>query len=96
VQPEVIVIGGPLDKQAKRLPRGLPAPSGSTGDDGSIGSTTLDALLNRIEETKAELEQTPSTTNNRLEQQNRLKALIETLAAAADEVERKELDCLSE
>jgi hypothetical protein len=48
----------------------------------------LDALLNRIEETKAELEQTPITTN-RLEQQTRLKSLIETLAAAADEVEQK-------
>jgi uncharacterized Zn finger protein (UPF0148 family) len=95
VQPEVIVIGGPLDKQAKRSSKGLPAPSGSPGDDFSIGDSTLDALMNRIEETKAELEQTPSTTN-RLEQQTRLKALIETLAAAADEVEQKELDCLSE
>jgi hypothetical protein len=96
VQPEVIVIGGPIDKQTKRSSKNLTLPpSGSNGDDASIGSTTLDALLHRIEETKAQLEETPSTTN-RLEQQTRLKALIETLAAAADEVERKELDCLSE
>lgn len=95
MQPEVIVIGGPLDKQVKRSPKGLPAPSGSTGDDASIESSTLDALLNRIEVTKAELEQTPRTTN-RVEQQTRLKALIGTLSAAADEVERQEMDCLSE
>jgi hypothetical protein len=90
VQPEVIVNGGPLDKQAKRSQGGL-RRANRPGDTSSIGSSTRRSL-NRIEETKAELEQTPSTTN-RLEQQNRLKALIETLAAAADEVERKELDC---
>jgi hypothetical protein len=95
VQPEVIVIGGPMDKQTKRSSKSLPLPSGSNGDNASVGSSTLDALLDRIEETKAQLEETPNT-NNRSEQQARLKSLIETLAAAADEVERKELDCLSE
>jgi uncharacterized Zn finger protein (UPF0148 family) len=97
VQPEVIVIGGPFHKQAKgSSTKALPASTVSSGDDASsMGSSTLDALLNRIEETKAQLEEAPNTTN-RLEQQARLKSLVETLTAAADEMERKELDCLSE
>jgi hypothetical protein len=93
---EVIVVGGPSDKQqAKGSSRGSHAPSvQSASSVPSVGSASLDALLHRIEETKSQLEETPNTTN-RLEQQARLKSLVENLAAAAAEVERQELDCQS-
>jgi hypothetical protein len=58
VQPEVIVIGGPLDKQDKRSSKAyLPSESRTIL---LLLAPPLDALLNRIEETKAELEQTPN------------------------------------
>jgi hypothetical protein len=92
-QAEVIVVGGPSDtQQAKGSSRSSRAPSVSSVP--TVGSASLDALLHRIEETKSQLEETPNTTN-RLEQQARLKSLVENLAAAAAEVERQELDCQS-
>jgi hypothetical protein len=82
----------PFNASPKSLPRDFSSGASSSSAAVSIGSATLDALLFRIEETKAQLEETPNTTN-RLEQQSRLKALIENLASAAAAVQELDDAC---
>ena len=82
-QPEIIVIGAPYDKMSK------PSPSVSSSGGDSIGSSSLDALLTRIDETKAQLELDPDTTSQ-VDKQTRLRLLINNLAAAAAAVQELE------
>ncbi|GKY98004.1 hypothetical protein MPSEU_000758500 [Mayamaea pseudoterrestris] len=54
-------------------------------DIASLGSSTLDAVLARIDDTKRQLEQAPSGDSGRLRQ------LIENLAEAASDIEKEDL-----
>jgi hypothetical protein len=55
----------------------------------SVTSEAIDALLARIEETKAQLER-PAVTRDEIERQARLANLLDNLAVAADEIQKYE------
>jgi uncharacterized Zn finger protein (UPF0148 family) len=66
---------------------------------GSVGSATLDAVLARIEETKRQLESAPTVSedgsvtirdSSHSHQPQKLRELIDNLAAAAEEIEKQD------
>lgn len=80
---EIIMIGGPFDAELGSIKTGAH----------SLTSDNLDALLARIDETKAQLEQTGGKDNPGTATQPDLRGLIGTLAKAAEEMQQlDELD----
>lgn len=72
---------------------------GGGGGGGSVGSATLDAVLARIEETKRQLESAPTVSEDgsvtirdpsHTHQPQKLRELIDNLAAAAEEIEKQD------
>jgi hypothetical protein len=57
-------------------------------DTVSVDSTTLDALLSRIEKTKSELEGTSVAEESGVQTQSHLRGLIDNLTKAAEEMEQ--------
>lgn len=80
----VVVEGGPLDPNNKESDTPISGRSGQ-----SVGSATLDAVLARIEKTKAQLENAPVSEDG-LAKPQKLRQLIDNLAIAAEEIEKQD------
>lgn len=96
-----ILVGEPVEERIQKdiiLVEGGPFDSDNHDVEGSkliirsgesVGSATLDAIMSRIEETKAQLAETPNSSDGFIKQQ-KLRELIDNLALAADEIETQD------